>query len=65
MMAAISAAEALRIIKGGLLEKNESLKALVTGKGRCNLTNACDRDVFENIITNPGFYIEHIIIKCL
>ena len=46
MMAAVFAARA-----GGnvtLLEKNEKLgkKVYITGKGRCNLTNDCDRDEF-------------------
>ena len=31
-------------------------KILVTGKGRCNLTNACDRDAFlQNVVRNPRF----------
>ncbi len=41
-----------------LLEKNEKLgkKLYITGKGRCNLTNACDMDeLFRNVVTNPKF----------
>jgi len=41
-----------------LIEKNEKLgkKVYITGKGRCNLTNACeDSEFFENVITNPKF----------
>ena len=41
-----------------LLEKNEKTgkKIYITGKGRCNLTNACQREEFlENVITNPKF----------
>ena len=41
-----------------LIEKNEKLgkKVYITGKGRCNLTNACeDTDFFENVMTNPKF----------
>lgn len=41
-----------------LLEKNEKLgkKLFITGKGRCNITNASDiEDFFENIITNRNF----------
>jgi len=41
-----------------LLEKNEKLgkKLFITGKGRCNLTNACDRDTFfEQVVSNPKF----------
>ncbi|MBR6366593.1 MAG: (d)CMP kinase [Lachnospiraceae bacterium] len=56
MMAAIAAASA-----GGkvtLFEKNEKLgkKLYITGKGRCNVTNACDHeDFFANIVRNPRF----------
>ena len=42
-----------------LLEKNEKLgkKLFISGKGRCNLTNNCDRDeFFKNIVTNPKFF---------
>lgn len=56
MMAAISAAGCGHNVI--LLEKNEKLgkKLYITGKGRCNLTNACDRDTFfENVISNPKF----------
>ena len=41
-----------------LLEKNEKTgkKLFITGKGRCNLTNACDRDMFfKQIVTNGKF----------
>ena len=41
-----------------LLEKNEILlkKLLITGKGRCNITNNCDiSDFFSNIPKNPEF----------
>lgn len=56
MMAAVTAAA-----KGNsvlLIEKNEKLgkKLFITGKGRCNLTNACDtNELFTNIITNHKF----------
>ena len=56
LMAALFAA------RGGakvtLLERNEKLgkKIYITGKGRCNLTNACDRDAFlQNVVRNPPF----------
>ncbi|MDF2843260.1 MAG: hypothetical protein K0R00_1686 [Herbinix sp.] len=42
-----------------LFEKNDRLgkKLFITGKGRCNITNACDRDeFFEQIISNPKFF---------
>ena len=41
-----------------LFEKNEKTgrKILITGKGRCNITNYCDNDEFiSNIPTNPRF----------
>ena len=41
-----------------LLEKNEKLgkKVYITGKGRCNLTNDCDRDEFlSQVPRNPRF----------
>ncbi|MCR5324681.1 MAG: NAD(P)/FAD-dependent oxidoreductase [Lachnospiraceae bacterium] len=41
-----------------LIEKNEKLgkKLYITGKGRCNLTNACEtEDFFKNIVTNQRF----------
>ena len=56
MMAALAAA------RGGaqvtLLEKNEKLgkKLYITGKGRCNLTNDCDREqFFAHLLHNPRF----------
>ena len=39
-------------------EKNEKpgKKLFITGKGRCNLTNACDSDTFfASVVTNPKF----------
>lgn len=56
MMAAISAAGQCHQVL--LIEKNEKLgkKLFITGKGRCNLTNACDVDkLFENVVSNPKF----------
>lgn len=56
MMAAIAAART-----GGkvtLLEKNEKTgkKIYITGKGRCNLTNACTpEDFFSHVISNGKF----------
>lgn len=55
-MAAIMAAK--KGNKVTLLEKNEKLgkKIFITGKGRCNVTNACDiNDFFDNITTNNKF----------
>ena len=56
MTAAYSAAlTSKRVI---LLEKNEKLgkKIFITGKGRCNLTNASDMNtVMENVVSNKRF----------
>ena len=41
-----------------LLEQNEKLgkKLFITGKGRCNVTNACEvEDLFQNVVSNPKF----------
>lgn len=56
MMAAIAAAKEGTEVT--LLEKNEKLgkKLYITGKGRCNLTNACDPEEFlTNVVSNPKF----------
>jgi len=56
LMAGITAAKRTR--KVIILEKNSrpGRKLHITGKGRCNLTNACDTDVFfENVISNSRF----------
>ena len=56
MMAALTAAE--RGCTVTLLEKNEKLgkKIYITGKGRCNYTNACDFNTFiGNVVSNPKF----------
>ena len=56
MMAAVTAAK-----NGGqvlLLEKNEKLgkKIFITGKGRCNITNAADIEaLFSAVVSNPKF----------
>lgn len=55
MAACMAAIEGAQVT---LLEKNEKTgkKIYITGKGRCNLTNACQKDEFlENVITNPKF----------
>ncbi|KYH29851.1 MULTISPECIES: NAD(P)/FAD-dependent oxidoreductase [Clostridium] len=55
MMAAISAADKYKVI---LVEKNEKLgkKLFITGKGRCNVTNAKDiSEFFDNIPVNSNF----------
>ena len=41
-----------------LVEKNKDVgrKLRITGKGRCNLTNACDHEeLIANVVSNPTF----------
>ena len=56
MMAAVSAARCGADVM--LFEKNDRLgkKLRITGKGRCNVTNDCDKNEFlSNVATNPKF----------
>lgn len=57
MMAAGTAAERGKNVM--LIEQNKVLgkKLLITGKGRCNITNACDdvEDLLNNVVTNKRF----------
>lgn len=56
MMAAIKSAESGNQVI--LLEQNEKLgkKLFITGKGRCNVTNACDtQTLLSHVISNPKF----------
>lgn len=56
MMAAVAARESGAEVL--LIEKNEKLgkKLFITGHGRCNVTNAADRDTYERkIFRNPRF----------
>lgn len=56
MMAAVAAADGGE--KVCLVEKNEKLgkKLFITGKGRCNVTNAADMEtLFDNVCTNSKF----------
>ena len=56
MMAAIKAAEYGAAVT--VFEKNDrpGKKLRITGKGRCNVTNDCERDeFFANIPRNPRF----------
>ncbi len=61
MFAAMRVGELLqgrRDVTVTLLEPNDRLgkKLRITGKGRCNLTNDCDRDtLLANVPTNPRF----------
>ena len=56
MMASCHAAlDGARVL---LLERNEKAgkKIYITGKGRCNFTNACEtEDFFENVPRNASF----------
>ena len=57
MLAAIRAAECGH--KVTVYEKNEKLgkKVYITGKGRCNVTNACDaEEFFEHVTGNVKFF---------
>ena len=56
MFAALGAVDAGHQVT--ILEQNEKLgkKIYITGKGRCNLTNACETsEIFENIPRNAKF----------
>ena len=56
MMAALAAAGKDHRVT--LFEKNEKLgkKIYITGKGRCNVTNACEpQELFDNVVSNSKF----------
>lgn len=56
MFASIWAAKCGHVVE--VYEKNEKLgkKLYITGKGRCNITNACDMEtLFSSVITNSKF----------
>lgn len=61
MLAAIAASKNITSPESGeviLIEKNEKLgkKLFITGKGRCNVTNNCEKDeFFKNIVNNNKF----------
>ena len=55
MMCAIKASDRYKVT---LIEKNDrpGKKLYITGKGRCNVTNATDEETFlKNVISNPKF----------
>ncbi len=61
MLAAYSAASrGARVL---LLEKNEKAgkKIYITGKGRCNLTNACDMEDFFDSVVNGRKFLYHAV----
>ena len=56
MMAAVAAARSGHLVR--IYEKNEKLgkKIYITGKGRCNVTNACEtEELFAGMVSNPTF----------
>ena len=56
MIAAVEAAKNGNAVV--LFERNEKLgkKLYITGKGRCNVTNDCEREAFfEHVLKNPRF----------
>lgn len=56
MMAAVAAARSGHLVR--IYEKNEKLgkKIYITGKGRCNVTNACEtEELFAGMVSNPKF----------
>lgn len=56
MIAAIFAARNGKQVT--IIEQNEKLgkKLFITGKGRCNFTNACDvEELFSSVVSNPKF----------
>lgn len=58
LMAAITAASADKTATVTIFEKNErpARKLMITGKGRCNVTNNCDNDtLLLNVPKNPRF----------
>lgn len=66
LMAAVTAAELKKKVL--VIEKNPRVgkKLLITGKGRCNLTNNCTKEsFFENIPTNGKFmYSSYAAFDC-
>ena len=56
LMAAIAAAKTSDVV---LYEKNEKVgkKIYITGKGRCNVTNACEPQEFLENVVNGKKYV--------
>ncbi len=60
-MAAIAAAKSSDVT---ILERNEKLlkKVFITGKGRCNVTNAAvGEDFLKNVVRGQKFYLSFIL----
>ena len=63
MFAACAAAECGHQVT--ICEKNDRLgrKLFITGKGRCNITNACDMEgLFEAVVSNPKFLYSSFMV---
>jgi predicted flavoprotein YhiN len=62
MMAGIRASELSQDVT--LIEKNPILgkKLLLSGKGRCNLTNSCDLDSFIKRFYKNGQFLESVAL---
>jgi hypothetical protein len=56
IMAALKASENAQVV---LIEKNDRIgkKLFITGKGRCNVTNACDADTFFNSVVSGSKFM--------
>ena len=63
MMAAITAARQGAAVT--LIEPNEKVgrKIYITGKGRCNVTNSCDRDAFMASVPRNGKFLYSAVSK--
>ncbi len=64
MFAALTAADSGK--RCMILEQNEQLgrKLRITGKGRCNLTNSCDRDTLLQNIPGNGKFLYSAFSRC-
>ena len=62
MMAAYQAAKCGNDVS--LYEKKKKLgkKIFITGKGRCNVTNACDRRVVRSCCDQQGIFIQWFLL---
>ena len=63
MMAAYQAAKCGNDVS--LYEKNEKLgkKIFITGKGRCNVTNACEiEELLDHVVNQQGIFIQWFLL---
>ena len=63
MMAAYQAAKCGNDVS--LYEKNEKLgkKIFITGKGRCNVTNACEIEELSQVLSQPQLSHPKILLR--